>query len=252
MPSRAARNTPAASTMAHVNPVELPPPPAAGTVRAKGTCPEEHAGLPQSPRPSITTVVPTTPEEGSTFGVGAAWARAMAAPSDEPEASRARPMTPTTKALPATRTSKPSVGSPGLAYGSSLRAVAQALDPDLASVVAAVPGWSGLEPRVVPLGGGITNRSFRVDIAGQSFVVRLSGKDTELLGIDRAAEHEAAMAAATAGVAPEVVAYLPELRALVTRFVEADPMPSEDLERREGLEQGVGAVKSIPPRASSQ
>src|SRR5439155_22516894 len=30
MPSRAARNTPAASTMAHVNPVELPLPPAAG------------------------------------------------------------------------------------------------------------------------------------------------------------------------------------------------------------------------------
>ncbi len=148
------------------------------------------------------------------------------------------------------RTSKPSIGSPGLAYGSSLRAVAQALDPDLASVVAAVPGWSGLEPEVVPLGGGITNRNFRVDIAGQSFVVRLSGKDTELLGIDRAAEHEAAMAAATAGVAPEVVAYLPELRALVTSFVQADPLPPEDLERREVLEQVVRSVKSIHAMAS--
>src|SRR5437867_12899762 len=100
----------------------------------------------------------------------------MAAPSDEPTASRATPMAPTTRALPAMRTSKPSVGSPGLAYESSLRAVAQALDPDLASVVAAVPGWSRLKPEVVPLGGGITNRNFRVDIAGQSFVLRLSGK----------------------------------------------------------------------------
>jgi hypothetical protein len=143
------------------------------------------------------------------------------------------------------RTSVPSAGSPGLAYGSSLRAVAQALDPDLASVVAAVPAWSGLEPKVASLGGGITNRNFRVGIAGQSFVVRLFGKDSELLGIDRAAEHQAATSAAKAGVAPEVVEYLPELRALVTRFVDADPLPPQDLERREVLEQVVRSVKAI-------
>ena len=123
--------------------------------------------------------------------------------------------------------------------------MAQALDPDLASVVAAVPAWSGLESEVAPLGGGITNKNFRVDIAGQSFVVRLFGKDTEFLGIDRAAEHQAARSAAGAGVAPEVVEYLPELRALVTRFVDADPLPPEDLERREVLEQVVRSVKAI-------
>jgi thiamine kinase-like enzyme len=143
------------------------------------------------------------------------------------------------------RTSVPSAGSPGLAYGSSLRAVAQAFDPDLASVVGAVPAWSGLKPKVASLGGGITNRNFRVDIAGQSFVVRLFGKDSELLGIDRAAEHQAATSAAKAGVAPEVVEYLPELRALVTRFVDADPLPPQDLERREVLEQVVRSVKAI-------
>jgi thiamine kinase-like enzyme len=123
--------------------------------------------------------------------------------------------------------------------------VAQAIDPDLASVVAAVPAWSGFEPEVVQLGGGITNRNFRIDIAGQSFVVRLFGKDSELLGIDRAAEDQAATSAATAGVAPEVVEYMPELRALVTRFMEADPLPPEDLERPEVLEQVVRSVKAI-------
>jgi thiamine kinase-like enzyme len=123
--------------------------------------------------------------------------------------------------------------------------VAQALDPDLASVVAAVPAWSGVASEVAPLGGGITNKNFRLDIAGQSFVVRLFGKDTEFLGIDRVAEHQAATSAARAGVAPEVVEYLPELRALVTRFVDADPLPPEDLERREVLEQVVRSVKAI-------
>src|SRR6185369_2108035 len=86
---------------------------------------------------------------------------------------------------------------------------------------------------------------FRVDIAGESFVVRLSGRDTELLGIDRAAEYEAASAAAAAGVAPEVFAYLPEHQALITRFIVADPLPEADLERRDVLEAVVGSIKSI-------
>lgn len=119
------------------------------------------------------------------------------------------------------------------------------LDPDLAAVVAAVPAWAGAEPHVSPLEGGITNRNFRVDVRGESYVVRLSGRDTELLGIDRSAEHLAATAAAEAGVAPDVFGFLPELGALVTRFVEADPLPHEDLERREVLAEVVASVKAI-------
>ena len=60
--------------------------------------------------------------------------------------------------------------------------------------------WPGSDARVEPLGGGITNRNFRVDVAGESFVLRIGGKDTELLGIDRSAEHEASVAAARTGV----------------------------------------------------
>jgi thiamine kinase-like enzyme len=118
-------------------------------------------------------------------------------------------------------------------------------DPALLGVIAAVPEWAGLEPEVTPITLGITNRNFRVDIGGESFVVRLSGRDTELLGIDRAAEYEAASAAAAAGVAPEVFAYLPEHRALVTRFIVADPLPEADLERPEILEAVVHAIKAI-------
>ena len=70
------------------------------------------------------------------------------------------------------------------------------MDPALAATIAAIPEWDGLEPEVTPITIGITNRNFRVDIGGESFVVRLSGKDTDLLGIDRAAENEAASAAA--------------------------------------------------------
>ncbi|HET7236648.1 MAG TPA: phosphotransferase [Actinomycetota bacterium] len=119
------------------------------------------------------------------------------------------------------------------------------LDADLARVIDAVPAWAGLGAEVEVLGGGITNRNFRVDIGGESFVVRLAGKDTELLGVDREAERAATEAAAAAGVAPEVYAYLPEHRALITRFVEADPLPPEDLERPEVMGAVIDAVRAI-------
>jgi thiamine kinase-like enzyme len=128
------------------------------------------------------------------------------------------------------------------------------LDPALGATIAAIPEWQGLEPEVTPITIGITNRNFRVDIGGESFVVRLSGKDTDLLGIDRAAENEAASAAARAGVAPEVFAYLPERSALITRFVEGSHIPEEDLEREDVLGAVVRSVKSIhacPPIPSA-
>ena len=127
-------------------------------------------------------------------------------------------------------------------------------DPSLAAVIAAIPDWGGAEPEITPITIGITNRNFKLDFAGESFVVRLSGKDTELLGIDRAAENEAASAAAVAGVAPEVFAYLPEHGALITRFVEGAHVPEDDLEREEVLGSVIRSVKAIhacPPIPSS-
>ena len=128
------------------------------------------------------------------------------------------------------------------------------LDPALAAVIAAIPEWEGDEPDVTPITIGITNRNFKVDIGDGSFVVRLSGKDTDLLGIDRAAENEAASAAAAAGVAPEVFAFLPDLGALITRFVQGAHIPEEDLEREDVLGAVVRSVRAIhagPPIPSS-
>ena len=129
-----------------------------------------------------------------------------------------------------------------------------AQDPALAAVVAAIPSWDGLEPDVTPITIGITNRNFKVDIGGESFVVRLSGKDTDLLGIDRRAENEAASAASAAGVAPEVFAFLPQHGALITRFVQGAHILEEDLQREDVLGSVIRSVKAIhacPPIPSS-
>jgi thiamine kinase-like enzyme len=119
------------------------------------------------------------------------------------------------------------------------------LDPDLASVVDAIPAWAGKDVHAEVLGGGITNRNFRVDVDGESFVVRLSGRDTELLGIDREAERAASEAAHAAGVGPAVVAFLPKQRALITRFIDAQPLPAEDLEKPDVMDAVVKAVQAI-------
>jgi len=118
-----------------------------------------------------------------------------------------------------------------------------ASDPVLDAVVAEIPGWSSASLEVVPIAGGITNRNFRVDVHGSSYVVRLPGEDTALLGIDREAEHQAAVAAAATGVGPEVVAFLPGPGVLVTRFVQGASIPVEDLRRPEVLALVVDSIR---------
>ncbi|MHB8643157.1 MAG: phosphotransferase [Gaiellaceae bacterium] len=82
--------------------------------------------------------------------------------------------------------------------------------------------WPGGVDSIEPLGGGITNRNFKVVAGGEAFVLRIGGNDTELLGIDRDVENGASRAAARLGIAPEVVAFLEPEGFLVTRFVDGD------------------------------
>ena len=80
--------------------------------------------------------------------------------------------------------------------------------------------WPGRQPTIASLSGGITNRNFKVDLDGETFVLRVGGKDTELLGIDRSAEYTASCVAAELGLGPEVVAFVEPEGCLVTRFVD--------------------------------
>jgi thiamine kinase-like enzyme len=82
--------------------------------------------------------------------------------------------------------------------------------------------WPGQHATIEPLGGGITNRNFKVQVDGQDLVLRVGGKDTELLGIDRAAEHFASRVAAELGLGPEVVAFVEPEGYLVTRYVDGE------------------------------
>jgi len=88
-------------------------------------------------------------------------------------------------------------------------------------------GTVGGEP--VPLDGGITNRNFRLSFGGRECVLRLPGRDTELLGIDRAAERIATGRAAALGIAPPLVAA--DEDCLVTEFLPGAPIDGDRLRR---------------------
>jgi thiamine kinase-like enzyme len=117
--------------------------------------------------------------------------------------------------------------------------------------------WPGRVQSVEPLGGGITNRNFRVDVDGEGTVVlRIGGKDTALLGIDRHVEHEASLCAAMLGLGPEVVAFVQPEGYLVTRYVDGEA-PSVDEICRTHLEEIAAALRrfhegpAIPGRFDS-
>jgi thiamine kinase-like enzyme len=105
------------------------------------------------------------------------------------------------------------------------------------------PQLGPAESEPVPLDGGITNRNYRVRFAGRDCVVRLPGKDTDLLGIDRQAECAANQAAAAIGVAPAVLAFVTEPPCLVTVFIEARPVPPEELRARAA--EVAAALKAV-------
>jgi thiamine kinase-like enzyme len=98
--------------------------------------------------------------------------------------------------------------------------------------------WPGGVDEVEPLGGGITNRNFRVIADGDAFVLRIGGNDTGLLGIDRNVEHTASVAAASLDIGPEVVAFLEPEGYLVTRFVAGEV-------GRVSVEEAAGALRRL-------
>jgi thiamine kinase-like enzyme len=91
-----------------------------------------------------------------------------------------------------------------------------------------VPDWAGQRIDLRPLAGGITNRNYVASVAGAEFVVRVPGERTELLGIDRAHEAEAARRAADLGIGPAIIGELPGTGTLITALVPGvhlEPVP---------------------------
>ncbi len=117
------------------------------------------------------------------------------------------------------------------------------MDDELRALLDKIPLFKAKAVRLTPLGGGITNRNYRVDAGEESFVLRIGGESTGLLGIDRTHEHASSSAAAAAGVGPEVIAFLPEHRAMVTRFVGGTVLTAEQTRQPDIMRRMVEALR---------
>jgi thiamine kinase-like enzyme len=95
----------------------------------------------------------------------------------------------------------------------------------------------------IPLSGGITNLNFRVDADGRSYVIRLTGENTELLGIRRDVEYAANHAAGQLGIAPEVMHFIEPENYIVTRFINGKGIPPEVIKQPDYLARVVKKIR---------
>src|SRR5260370_9450560 len=93
------------------------------------------------------------------------------------------------------------------------------MDQHIERILSKIPGWNVADAVVTPLVGGISNQNYRVDIGGETFVLRIGGKGTHLLGIDRGRESICTAIVAQVGVGPKVMNFLADEAGLVTRCI---------------------------------
>jgi thiamine kinase-like enzyme len=114
----------------------------------------------------------------------------------------------------------------------------------LEEVLAAVPELRDAQS-VEPLTGGLTNTNYKVTSPSGCYVVRISGKDTSLLAIDRENETHNTIAAAQTGVGAPFVAALPEHDALVLGFLDGEVMDAEKLRSGAHIESIAEACRRL-------
>jgi thiamine kinase-like enzyme len=98
---------------------------------------------------------------------------------------------------------------------------------------------------VEPLSGGLTNTNFKVTSPTGAYVVRISGKDTGLLAIDRENELHNTIAASESGIGARFVAALPEHDALVLEFLDGTVLDATELRRGDRLALVADACRRL-------
>jgi thiamine kinase-like enzyme len=117
------------------------------------------------------------------------------------------------------------------------------LEPHIERILMQLPGWNAAEAKVSPLEGGITNQNYRLDAGEDTFVLRIGGKGTHLLGIDRRHESVCTAIAAQVGVGAEVVCFLEAEDVLVTRFIVGSVLTPEAAAQHAMLRRIVASMQ---------
>ncbi len=120
----------------------------------------------------------------------------------------------------------------------------------LNALIARVPEWKGLTPLKVEPIGGLTNTNYRISMPEGTWILRISGENTALLGIDREAEWETLNAAARAGIAPTPLCRLLPEGHLITPALAGRHLTLAEYSEPTNLARVVETVKqmhNLPP-----
>jgi len=114
------------------------------------------------------------------------------------------------------------------------------------NIIAQIPEWKNAQDiRIERIGGG-TNTSFLVYENDEKYILRISGENTRLLGIDREAEYAALVAVGSIGIGPEVVHYVLPKGHMVTRFIDGKILHWDELEEIQRIVAAVKRVHTLP------
>jgi thiamine kinase-like enzyme len=113
--------------------------------------------------------------------------------------------------------------------------------PTIDEVAAAAETFAGRDVEIRELAGGLTNVNHLVVADGARYVVRIPGRSTELLAVDRENERHNAEAAATTGVSPAIVEYLEPWCVMILEFINGTTMSAEAL-RSPGQPERIAAA----------
>jgi thiamine kinase-like enzyme len=112
-------------------------------------------------------------------------------------------------------------------------------------VIDRIEVWRGHDVATTELSGGLTNTNHLVTVDGDRYVVRIPGRSTELLAVDRANERHNAAAAATTGVSPRIVNVLEDLDVTVIEYIEGITMSAEMLRAEENVRRIAGSLRRL-------
>lgn len=103
--------------------------------------------------------------------------------------------------------------------------------------------------KTTPLTGGITNMNYKIEADGKLYVLRITGANTEMLGIKRDVEHAANKVAGELGIAPDVMYFIEPEGYLLTRFINGKHIAPADIIKPEYLTRIVRKIRLFHTRA---
>jgi len=117
--------------------------------------------------------------------------------------------------------------------------------PTIEQVVERARTFAGRPTEIAELSGGLTNVNYLVEADGVKYVVRIPGRSTELLAVDRENERHNAKAAATTGVSPAVIEVLRDWDVMILEFVEGETMSGQRLRSAEHARRMADSLKRL-------